>query len=129
MEARRRREDTAREEIETLEWWGTPPALEMLDGSPVDCLVVTWAEGSEGDATHQRALTPLVAAARTRGLSVVGWVSAETDLRRAAASAEASGLDALATESPEPLDGFEVLRFGEVGGGERSEFVGITGAP
>jgi len=112
-----------------LDWWGTPRALETLEGSPVSCLVVTWAEGSAGDAAHQRALAPLAAAARQRGLSVVGWVSAEADLRQAAASAEVSGLDALATESTEPLDGFEVLRFAEVGARQRSGFVGISGAP
>jgi hypothetical protein len=127
----RRREDAPAEEIEALQWWAAPTALEVLEGAPVNCLVVTWAGGTDGDAAYQRSLAPLVAAARQRGLSLVGWVAAEADLRRAAASAESAGLEALATESAEPLDGFEVLRFGELGGGRRSGsgFFGIAGAP
>jgi hypothetical protein len=129
IEERRRREDPPVDEIEALEWWGAPPALEVLEESPVNCLVVTWAEGGGGDAAQQGALGPLLGAARQRGLSLVGWVGADVDLRQAAAGAEAAGLDALATESTEALDGFEVLRFGELGSGRGPGFVGIAGAP
>lgn len=117
-------------EADALERWSAPETLEILAGTPVNCLVVTWAEGSEGDGAHQRAMAPLVTAARRRGLSVVGWVAAEADLRAAAASARASGLDALATGSREPVPGFDVLRFRELGIAERSPvgFLGVVGA-
>lgn len=130
LEQRQRREGFTPEDAEALEWWGTPRALEILSGTPVDCLVVTWAEGADTDTAHQHALAPLVAAARHRGLSLVGWVAAEADLREAAARAEASGLDALASESTQPLDAFEVLRFSEVAAqSSTGGFVGIAGAP
>jgi hypothetical protein len=95
-----------------MRWpWSDPGGLELLAGTPVNCLVVPWAEGSPGDEDHQRTLASLVAAARGRGLAVVGWVSGKADLRRPAGAARASGLAALATESAEPVEGFDVLRF------------------
>jgi hypothetical protein len=95
-----------------MRWpWSDPGTLELLAGTPVSCLVVPWADGSPGDEAHPRALASLLAAARGRGLSVVGWVSGTADLRRAAGAARASGLAALATESAEPVEGFDVLRF------------------
>lgn len=106
--------------------WSAPGSLALLDGTPVSCLVLAWAEGGEEDAARQRGLAALVAAARARGLAVVGWVAAGADLRGAAASAEASGLSALATESAQPLAGAGVLRFRPRGLGDRSHagFVG-----
>ena len=32
-----------------LERWCDPGSLEIVASTPVNCLVVTWAEGSEGD--------------------------------------------------------------------------------
>ena len=117
-------------EAETLRAWADPGALDHLAGAPVDCLVVTWAEGSPGDGAHQRALLPLIGAARRRGLSVVGWVAAAADLRRAAGGAQAAGLSAVATESREAVDGFEVLRFRKrgFGGPSSSAFLGDADA-
>ena len=73
--------------------------------------MVPWAEGKPADAEQPQAVAGLVAAARSRGLSVVGWVSADADLKKAAASARPAGLAAIATESTELLEGFDVLRF------------------
>ena len=103
-----------------------PRALELLAGTPVNCLVVTWAEGTPVDEEQQEALLPLVAAARSRGLSVVGWVADGADLRRAAGAARAAGIDALATSSRESVSGLDVLRFEGRGFGDRvpSDFVG-----
>jgi hypothetical protein len=77
----------------------------------VSSLVVPWADGTPGDEDHQRTLASLVAAARGRGLSVVGWVSGTADLRRAAGAARARGLAAIATESTDAEEGLDVLRF------------------
>jgi hypothetical protein len=74
---------------------------------------------------------PLITAARGAGLAVVGEVAEGADLRLAATAAESAGLQALATESPEPLEGFPVLRFGEPSVADRSPrpFLGVSGLP
>jgi hypothetical protein len=100
---------TAREK-DVLSAWTKPESLAILAGTPIDCLVVPWADGGAGDAAQQAALAPLLAAARERGLAVVGWV-AGPDLRPAALAAHAAGLAALATESEAAVDGIDVLRF------------------
>ena len=95
-----------------MRWpWSDPGTLELLAGTPVSCLVVPWADGSPADEARPEALRSLVAAAQGRGLAVVGWVSGTADLRRAASAARATGLAALATESTDPVEGLDVLRF------------------
>jgi hypothetical protein len=108
--AKRRHGFTARE-ADVLRAWTEPAALALVTGTPVTCLVVPWAEGSAADEEQQRALGPLVAAARGRGLSVVGWVGDEADFRGAAGSAKAAGLAAVATAAADDVPGFDVLRF------------------
>jgi hypothetical protein len=110
-----------------MRWpWSDPATLDLLTGTPVDCLVVPWADGTAGDEARPRALAPLLVTARGRGLAVVGWVAGKADLRRAAGTARAAGLDALATASVEPADGFAVLRFRRrgVGGPAPAGFLG-----
>jgi hypothetical protein len=128
VERGKKREGWSAREAEALTRWCDPGALELVAGTPVNCLVVTWAEGGGEDEAHQRALAPLVAAARHRGLSVVGWSGTGADLKRAAGAAQAAGLDAIATESGEPVPGGTVLRFRERGLSDRSpaEFLGIA---
>jgi hypothetical protein len=130
IEAGKRREGFTTREAETLQAWAEPAALDLLAGTPVSCLVVTWADGSAGDEGHQRAVSPLVAAARGRGLAVVGWVGEKADLRRAAGAARAAGLDALATASRDPVDGLDVLRFRKRGFDDRTraDFLGDADA-
>ncbi len=126
IEQGRRRDGFAPAEAEALDEWCRPASLERLAGTPVSCLVLPWANGSALDADHQRALTPLVGAARRRGLSLVGWV-ARGDLRAAAASATAAGLDTIAAESEDAPVG--VLRFRGRSLAERAplDFLGVTG--
>jgi hypothetical protein len=57
-----------------LERWHNPAALDILKGTPVDCLVLSWAAGFPEDARQQKTAAPLLEAARQRGLAVVGWV-------------------------------------------------------
>ena len=70
-------------DVEALRQWSEPALLDRIAGSPVSCLVVPWAEGSERDGEHQRSLVPLLAAARQRGLALVGWSGEKADTRRA----------------------------------------------
>ncbi len=126
LERARRRESFTAREADALRAWTEPAALDLVAGTPVTGLVVPWAEGRSADEEQQRALAPLVAAARRRGLSVVGWVSDAADLRRAVGAARASGLAAVATASLDAAPGFDVLRFRKRGFGAAlpSDFVG-----
>ena len=128
IERARRRDGFTPDEAEALGEWARPDALARLSGTPLDCLVLSWADGSPLDADQQRALAPLVAAARARGVALVGWV-AGGDLRAAAASAEAARLDAVATESEAADEGRLVLRFRGRSLAERgaSDFLAVSG--
>src|SRR5512143_2780294 len=110
LEQEKRRDGFSAHDAEVLGEWCQPSSLERLAGAPVNCLVVTWGNGSSGDADQRRALAPLVAAAQSRGLAVVGWVSGTGDLRPAAEAARVAGLAAIATDSKEPPSGADVLR-------------------
>jgi hypothetical protein len=126
VERARRREGFTDREADLR--WCDPRALELLAGSPVNCLVLTWADGSAGDEPQQQALGPLIAAARRRGIALVGGVSGGADLRRAAAAAQAAGLSALAGEAGGAAPEIELLRFRKRGLGDRSpaRFLGVT---
>lgn len=128
LERGKRRDGFTSDEADALDEWARPEALERLSGTELDCLVLSWAAGSPLDAEQQRALAPLVGAARKRGLALVGWV-AGGDLRAAAASAAAAGLDAVATESDAADAGPSVLRFGGRSLADRraSDFLGVSG--
>jgi hypothetical protein len=84
---------------DTLEAWAKPAALDILKGTPVNCLVVEWAEGAPEDAAQQEALKPLIEAGRGKGMSFVGKVAAK-DVAAAAASAHAAGLSAVLLTGP-----------------------------
>jgi len=131
IERGQRREGFGTDERETLEQWLDPRMLGHLEGTPINCLVVAWTGGSGADEEQHRALAPLIAAARGAGLTVVGAVVPGADLRPAARAADSAGLQALATVSPEPLEGFPVLRFGEPGvtGRAPGGFLGVDGLP
>lgn len=127
----KRREGFSADDAEVLEQWRSPRMLERLQGTPFDCLVVTWADGSPLDESQQQSLRPLLSAAREAGLAVVGQVGQGSDLRQAASAAESAGLQALATDSSEPLKGLPVLRFGEPSVADRPprRFLGVAGLP
>ena len=81
---------------QTLERWHQPVALEFLQNTPIDCLVITWASGLPADADQWRTAVPLIEAARQRKLAVVGWVEGAADHGRALAAAKSAGLAAVA---------------------------------
>ncbi len=94
-----RRNSPAALREDLLRGWARPEMLDMLAGTPINCLVVGWAAGASGDDEQQKCLEPLIAAARSKGLAVAGQVSAsagEAAYRKAAAAK----LDALLTEGP-----------------------------
>lgn len=80
---------------DTLEAWAQPSALGFLKGSPVNCLVVDWANGRPEDAAQQQALQPLLEAGRRLGISFVGRVAVKEGAGPAVAAARTAGLSAV----------------------------------
>src|SRR5450755_1999370 len=79
-----------------LERFHDPASLGILEGSPIDCLLVSWAFGLPEDGAQQKSMVPLLEAARKRNLAVVGWVTKGADHNSAIATAKSTGLDGLA---------------------------------
>jgi hypothetical protein len=79
----------------TVEGWTLPEALQLLKGTPVNCLVVDWASGTADDAVQQSALKPLIAAGRPLGLSFVGRIAAKNNLAATITAGRAAGLEAV----------------------------------
>jgi hypothetical protein len=98
---------------QVLEYWHSPAALDILQGSPVNCLVVSWAAGLAEDAEQQRTIRPLVDAARKRNLTVIGWVDGTPDGKAAIASAQSAGLTAVAIQGFDGKSDFPVIPWGD----------------
>lgn len=97
---------------EALDAWARPAALDLLTGTPVNCLVVDWADGAPEDAAQQQALQPLIEAGRRRGLSFVGRVAPGEMLASAVASARPAGLAAVMLSEP-PAQPFDLPVIGQ----------------
>ena len=98
---------------QTIERWHDPAALDILAGSPINCLVVNWAAGLPEDAAQQKSIMPLLEAARRRKLDVVGWTEGTMDPNAAIASAKAAGLTAIALQDYKGKSDFPVIVSGE----------------
>jgi len=80
--------------------WANPAALQLLKGTPINCLVVDWAAGTTDDQAQQRALAPLIAAGRELGLSFVGKLRSGEGLAANVAAAATAGLEAVMLDAP-----------------------------
>lgn len=98
---------------QALERWHQPAALEILQNTPIDCLVITWASGLPADAEQWRTAVPLIEAARQRNLAVVGWVDGTADHRQALAAAKTAGLAAVAVRGFQGSAGFPTIAWSE----------------
>lgn len=112
LEIARRAKDLTPQARQTLERWHDPASLSLLDGSPVDCIVLSWAAGLPEDAEQQRSAGPLIEAARKRGVPVVGWVDGG-DARAAIAAAATAGLTAVAARNFSGEAGLPVIPYGD----------------
>jgi hypothetical protein len=92
--------DASAELQETLAAWVQPAALDLLKGTPVNCLLVNWAEGAPEDSAHQQALKPLLEAGRRRGLNFVGMIAAREGTGAAVESARLAGISAVMLAEP-----------------------------
>ncbi len=92
---------------EAIENWYDPATLNLLEGSPVNCLLVTWSAGANAALERrQQALVKTYAeGARRRNLAVLGLVYPGGDPRTIAESAADAHLDGLVLEGQFP-DGF-----------------------
>ena len=106
---REKKEGFTAKSREVLQRWLDPSALEILQGTPVNCLVVSWAAGLPADAEQQKALVPLLAQGKTAGLSFVGLVEGEANKAAAVASARAAGLAAVIMEGEVPNAGLPII--------------------
>jgi hypothetical protein len=76
-----------------------PDALEVLRGTPISCLVVDWALGTDQDSRQQQVLQPLIAAGRQLGMSFVGKITSK-DVATAAEAGRTAGLDSVILTEP-----------------------------
>jgi len=78
--------------------WAHPASLQLLKGSPVNCLIVDWADGTPVDEAQQKGLIPLIDAGRKLGLSFVGRIATNQNLEAIGNAASAAGLAAVMLE-------------------------------
>ena len=90
------------ETAEVLRQWQDPASLAVLQGAPVNCLVVGWAAGLAADAGQQQALKPLIDKGRQAGLDFVGLIEGEANKPAAVAAAQSAGLSAVAMAGDPP---------------------------
>ena len=74
--------------------WLNPKALSFLEDGPVNAIVVTWAAGSSNDSPQQKALQPLLAEAKKRGIAVIGRITGKIS------DVPTTGLSAVISDSP-----------------------------
>jgi len=102
------------ETAEVLRKWQDPALLATVQGTPVNCLVISWAAGLAADAEQQQALKPLLEKGKAAGLSFVGLVEGEANKAAAMAAAQSAGLDAVAMEGAPPSGaGIPVIPWGK----------------
>ena len=98
---------------QVLDYWHGAAALEILAGTPVNSLVISWAAGLAEDAAQQQTVRPLVSAARQRNLAVIGWVEGQADSKAAIAAAQAAGLTGVAVQGFRGKSDFPVIPWGD----------------
>jgi hypothetical protein len=84
--------------------WYDPATLDLLEGSPVNCLLVTWSAGTdlELERRQQTLLKPYIDAAHRRGIAMLGLVYPGGEPSRIAAAALEARLDGLVLDSDLP---------------------------
>jgi len=106
--------------------WQDPESLAVVQGSPVNCLVVSWA----ADAGQQEALKPLIEKGKQAGLEFVGLIEGEANKPAAVAAAQSAGLAAVAMEGDAPASaGVPVIpwnKAAQVRSSAKSPVVGVS---
>ena len=89
---------------ETIRQWYDPATLDLLRGTPINCLLVTWSAGgdSETEQQQQRHVKAYAWEARTRGIAVLGLVHPGGVPSSFVGPAVEAGLDGLVLEGEFP---------------------------
>ena len=118
------------ETAEVLRRWLDPASLAVVQGTPVNCLVVSWASGLAADAGQQQALKPLIDKGREAGLGFVGLIEGQANRATAVAAAQSAGLSAVAMDGDAPAGaGVPIIpwnKAAEVRGTANSPVLGIS---
>jgi hypothetical protein len=85
---------------DALARWYEPATLNLLDGSPVNCLLVSWSAPTDAavEAEQQQLVETYAGAAHHRNLAVLGLVYAAGNASKIAADAARASLDGLVLE-------------------------------
>ena len=112
---RRRQTPSLPDEVKVdLLKWTAPESLELLRGTPINCLIVPWAAGVAEDEEQQEQLRPLLVRASALGVQVVGRVWPPADPKNTATRGQALGLSALALPPlPETALALPVIEWAE----------------
>jgi hypothetical protein len=97
---------------DTLQRWHDPASLDLLKGTRINCLLLSWAAGLPQDAEQQRTLAPLMECGRQAGLFFVAWIDGAPDKAAAIASARAAGCAAAAVEAYEGRTDLPLIAWG-----------------
>jgi hypothetical protein len=91
---------------ETIRQWYDPATLDLLRGTPINCLLLTWSAGrdSETEKQQQKLVQAYAQEARRRGIAVVGLIRPGGAPSSFTESALEAGLDGLAMEGGFPGD-------------------------
>ena len=104
--ALRQRQGTLNEELrQSLQSWLQQSALEIIEKTPVNCLVIRWAGGLPQDEEQQKSLRPLLEKGMEKGLSFVGVIEGSTDKQKALQNAFEAGLSAVIASDASKLSG------------------------
>ena len=89
---------------EAISRWYDPATLSLLDGTPINCLLLTLSAGAgrEIEQRQQQLVTEYARRARERGLAVLGLVYPGADAAAAAVGAREAQLDGLVLEGEFP---------------------------
>ncbi len=99
--ARRKPDAKVREAIAK---WYEPATLDLLKGTPINCLLVTFSTGQEGDTAQHRLVKEYARAAHERGVAVLGLVYPGVESEALATAADDAHLDGLVLEGEFPAD-------------------------
>jgi hypothetical protein len=89
---------------ETIRQWYDPATLDLLQGTSINCLLVTWSAGGDAgiEKEQQKLVTAYARAARARGIAVLGLIHSPADPSSFLEPALDAGLNGLVLEGAGP---------------------------
>ena len=103
VELRKKQGVLTQEIQESFQYWQQPSALEIVEKTPVNCLIIRWAAGLHQDEEQQKSLAPLLEKGKQAGLCFVGLVEGTADKQAAINSAAEAGLSAIISSDASKL--------------------------